>query len=62
VMSRAAVSHAANFSWSRTVDGLLAAYRRAIDEYGVARRRGAARALASRHNGRRWTIRRGVRA
>jgi D-inositol-3-phosphate glycosyltransferase len=30
VDSRAAVEHAANFSWGHTVDGLLAAYRRAI--------------------------------
>jgi len=61
-MSRAAVSHAANFSWSRTVDGLLGAYGRAIGEYGVMHRRGVARALVSRRNGRRWTMRRGVRA
>ena len=61
-MSRAAVSHAANFSWSRTVDGLLGAYGRAIGEYGVTYRRGVARALVSRRNGRRWTVRRGVRA
>ncbi|MBV9090055.1 MAG: D-inositol-3-phosphate glycosyltransferase [Mycobacteriaceae bacterium] len=61
-MSRAAVSHAAKFSWSRTVDGLLAAYGRAIGEYGVTHQRGAASALASRRNGRRWTMRLGVRA
>jgi D-inositol-3-phosphate glycosyltransferase len=30
MMSRAAVEHAANFSWGHTVDGLLAAYGRAI--------------------------------
>jgi D-inositol-3-phosphate glycosyltransferase len=32
-MSAAAVEHAARFSWSRTVDGLLAVYRDAIREY-----------------------------
>jgi D-inositol-3-phosphate glycosyltransferase len=47
-MSRAAVSHAASFSWSRTVDGLLGAYGRAMGEYGVMHRRGVARALVSR--------------
>jgi D-inositol-3-phosphate glycosyltransferase len=30
-MGRAAVAHAANFSWEHTVDGLLATYGRAID-------------------------------
>ena len=39
-MSRAAVAHAANFSWGHTVDGLLAAYRRAI--------------TMMRHNGHQW--------
>jgi len=62
VASHAAVSHAANFSWSRTVDGLLAAYGRASDEYAVTHQRGPARAPASRRNGRRWTRRLGVRA
>ncbi len=61
-MSRAAVSHAANFSWSRSVDGLLAAYGRAIDEYGVTHQRGAARSPVARRSGRRWTRRLGVRA
>ena len=37
-MSRAAVAHAANFSWGHTVDALLASYGRAIGDY---RRAGA---------------------
>ncbi|HUO39472.1 MAG TPA: D-inositol-3-phosphate glycosyltransferase [Mycobacterium sp.] len=61
-MSHAATVHAASFSWSRTVDGLLAAYGRAIGEYGVAHQRTAARAQMSRRAGRRLTMRRGVRA
>ncbi len=61
-MSRAAVAHAANFSWGRTVDALLAAYRRAIADYGAVHQRGPVVALASRRTGRRWTVRRGVRA
>jgi D-inositol-3-phosphate glycosyltransferase len=59
-MSRAAVAHAANFSWARTVDALLAAYGRAIADYGAAHRRSPLVALASRRNGPRWTMRRGV--
>jgi D-inositol-3-phosphate glycosyltransferase len=39
-MSRAAVEHAAKFSWAHTVDGLLAAYSRAIN--------------MMRHNGHQW--------
>jgi D-inositol-3-phosphate glycosyltransferase len=31
--SRAAVAHAQQFSWDRTVDGLLGSYRRAIGDY-----------------------------
>ncbi len=61
-LSRAAVGHAANFSWSRTVDSLLTSYGRAIADYGAARQRTAAVPLASRRNGRRWALRRGVRA
>jgi D-inositol-3-phosphate glycosyltransferase len=55
----AAAGHAANFSWGHTVDALLAAYGRAIIEYGVSHQRSAAR---ERRNGRRWSVRRGVRA
>jgi D-inositol-3-phosphate glycosyltransferase len=61
-MSRAAVAHAAGFSWDRTVDALLGAYGRAIADYGAAHQRSPVVALASRRNGRRWTMRRGVRA
>jgi D-inositol-3-phosphate glycosyltransferase len=61
-MSRAAVAHAANFSWARTVDALLAAYSHAIADYGAARQRRPVVALAPRRNGRRWTTRRGIRA
>jgi D-inositol-3-phosphate glycosyltransferase len=42
-MSRAAVRHAANFSWGHTVDGLLAGYGRAI--------------AMMRHNGYQWAAR-----
>ena len=38
-MSRAAVEHAATFSWAHTVDALLASYGRAITDYGVRHRR-----------------------
>lgn len=62
VMSRAAVAHAARFSWSRTVDALLAAYGRAITDYKAAHQPDSVVALASRRNGHRWTVRRGLRA
>jgi D-inositol-3-phosphate glycosyltransferase len=62
-MSRAAVAHAANFSWGRTVDALLAAYGRAIADYGAAHQRSPLVNLSSsRRNGRRWSMRRGIRA
>jgi D-inositol-3-phosphate glycosyltransferase len=60
-LSRAALSHAANFSWGNTVDALLAAYGRAISDYGVTHQRSAVTPLASRRSGRRWSVRRGVR-
>ena len=44
-MGRAAVEHAAAFSWDHTVDALLASYRRAIGDF-TARR--AVRGLPSR--------------
>ena len=37
-MSRAAVEHAATFSWTHTVDALLASYRRAIADYRARHR------------------------
>ncbi len=58
----AAVGHAARFSWDATVDALLAGYGRAVEDYARARRHAAARDLTARRNGRRWNIRRGVRA
>ena len=58
-MTRAAVEHAATFSWEHTVDALLTSYSRAMIDYGLNHQR---RDLASRRNGRRWTMRRGVRA
>jgi D-inositol-3-phosphate glycosyltransferase len=36
-MSRAAVEHAAAFSWDSTVDSLLASYRRAIGDFTARR-------------------------
>jgi D-inositol-3-phosphate glycosyltransferase len=57
--SAAAVAHAATFSWAHTVDALLSAYGRAITEYQGRHPR---RDLPVRRNGRRFSIRRGVRA
>jgi D-inositol-3-phosphate glycosyltransferase len=57
-MSRAAVEHAATFSWAHTVDALLASYGRAISDYSARHRRAE---LAPRRNGRRFSMRRGVR-
>jgi D-inositol-3-phosphate glycosyltransferase len=37
-MGRAAVAHAATFSWDHTTDALLDSYRRAIREYTIERR------------------------
>ena len=61
-LSRAAVAHAAQFSWDHTVDGLLASYRHAMADYGRAHQSSPAPDLTARRSGRRWTIRRGVRA
>jgi D-inositol-3-phosphate glycosyltransferase len=58
-MSRAAVEHAATFSWAHTVDALLASYGRAIADY---RTRHRAPDVTARRNGRRFSMRRGVRA
>ncbi len=57
-LSRAAVDHAATFSWAHTVDALLAGYGRAIADY----RAGHQRQLAAQRSGRRFSMRRGVRA
>ena len=61
-LSRAAVGHASQFSWDHTVDALLASYGRAMADYGRTHHRSAARDLTARRSGRRWTMRRGVRA
>ena len=58
-MRAAAIAHAATFSWAHTVDALLASYGRAIADY---RSRDLRPGVAARRNGRRFTIRRGVRA
>lgn len=39
-MRKAAVGHASNFSWERTVDAQLASYSRAIEDFAAARRTG----------------------
>ncbi|WP_286134909.1 D-inositol-3-phosphate glycosyltransferase [Mycobacterium sp. UM_Kg1] len=60
-MRRAAVEHAAQFSWERTVDAQLASYSRAIEDFASAR--GARmRVLGSARRARRWPMRRGARA
>ena len=61
-LNRAAVEHAGQFSWDHTVDGLLASYGQAMAGYGRTHQRSPAPDLAARRSGRRWTIRRGVRA
>src|SRR5262249_36098889 len=38
-MGRAAVAHAATFSWQNTTDALLASYRRAIGDFTAERQR-----------------------
>jgi D-inositol-3-phosphate glycosyltransferase len=61
-LSRGAIEHAGRFSWDHTVDALLASYGRAIGDYGRTHQRSAARDQLARRTGRRWTMRRGVRA
>jgi D-inositol-3-phosphate glycosyltransferase len=58
-MRDAAVAHAATFSWAHTVDGLLDSYSHAITDY---RARHPRREPVGRRNGRRFALRRGVRA
>lgn len=58
-LSRAAVEHAATFSWDNTVDALLDSYRRAISEFSTGR---PVHELVSARRVRRWTPRRGLRA
>jgi D-inositol-3-phosphate glycosyltransferase len=62
-MGTAAVAHASTFSWDHTVDSLLAAYDRAIADYGRTHQRGPlVTEPQARRTGRRWSMRRGVRA
>lgn len=58
-MSAAAVAHAGTFSWAHTVDALLDSYTHAITDY---RARHPRREPTGRRNGRRFALRRGVRA
>jgi len=62
MLRRGAIAHAGLFSWDHTVDQLLDSYGRAIADYGSTHQRSAARDLLARRSGRRWTMRRGVRA
>ncbi|MBX7435009.1 D-inositol-3-phosphate glycosyltransferase [Mycobacterium sp. Y57] len=57
-MTRAAAEHAAGFSWGHTVDELLAGYGRAIAGHRASRQRQP----GARRSGRRFSMRRGVRA
>ncbi|HET9874404.1 MAG TPA: D-inositol-3-phosphate glycosyltransferase [Mycobacterium sp.] len=59
-MRRAAISHAATFSWERTVDAQLASYANAIQDFSAARRR-RVRGIAPQRRARRWAPRREVR-
>lgn len=61
-LRRAAIAHAALFSWDHTVDQLLGSYGRAIADYGRTHQRSAAPDLLARRTPRRWNRRRGVRA
>ncbi|AFM15418.1 UDP-N-acetylglucosamine: 1L-myo-inositol-1-phosphate 1-alpha-D-N-acetylglucosaminyltransferase [Mycolicibacterium chubuense NBB4] len=54
----AATEHAASFSWAHTVDALLAGYGRAIADHRSRHQR----QLSARRSGRRFSMRRGVRA
>lgn len=57
-MSRAATEHAASFSWGHTVDMLLDSYGRAIADHRGSHQRQP----TARRGGRRFSMRRGVRA
>ncbi|MCV7432089.1 D-inositol-3-phosphate glycosyltransferase [Mycolicibacterium bacteremicum] len=58
-LSAAAVAHAATFSWAHTVDGLLDSYSHAITDYRARHPRAE---VPTRRTGRRFALRRGVRA
>jgi D-inositol-3-phosphate glycosyltransferase len=53
-----AIAHAATFSWANTVDALLASYQRATTDYRARHQRRD----SQRRTGRRFSLRRGVRA
>ena len=59
-LQQAAIAHASQFSWDHTVDALLASYGSAIADYRRTHR--SVRDLTGRRPGRRWAMRRGVRA
>ncbi len=63
-MSRAAVMHAATFSWENTIDALLDSYRRAIAGFASSRahRGDLVSDLGAVRKPRRWSRRRGVGA
>ena len=61
-LRRGALAHARRFSWDVTVDGLLDSYAHAIVDYGRTHPRVPARDVSARRSGRRWPVRRGVRA
>jgi D-inositol-3-phosphate glycosyltransferase len=56
-LSRAAVAHADGFSWAHTVDALLDSYATAMTDYLARHARPPVR-----RSGRRFSMRRGVRA
>ena len=58
-MRAAALEHAAQFSWAHTVDALLASYGHAMHDYRAVHQH---REPSSRRSGRRFSMRRGVRA
>lgn len=60
-ISRAAVAHAAKFSWDSTTDALLASYRRAIGDFTTTRQR-RVRDLVAARKPRSWISRREVGA
>ena len=57
-LSKGAVAHAASFSWAHTVDALLGGYGRAIGDHRADNQHH----LSGRRSGRRFSMRRGVRA
>lgn len=60
-MRRAAVAHAATFSWERTVDAQLASYTNAIEDFAAARGE-RMRVVGAARRPRRWPARKGARA